>query len=127
MDDNQNKNQPNTTSSDYQKILDEYAASVKPDTTQPLENLPEEKIPVDSLKETISLPQEPKKITAATPEKTLADDLAEAIVQKKQTEVVTPTPVSELPVHPSLADNFETEEDKQPIVLGSCGNKVKAK
>ena len=26
-----------------------------------------------------------------------------------------------------LGFDFETEEDKQPIVLGSCGNKVKAK
>lgn len=83
MDDNQNKNQPTPTSSDYQKILDEYAASVKPDDTQPSENLPEEKVPVDSLKETVSLPPEPKKITAETPEKSLVDDLEEAMSQKK--------------------------------------------
>lgn len=118
MDDNQNKNQPNSVSSDYQKILDEYAASVKPESSQPLENLPEEKIPVDSLKETISLPQEPKKITAETPEKTLADDLAEAIAQKKQPEPIKPSPVSEPPIHPSLVDNLdENDVEQKPINL----------
>jgi len=120
MDDNQNKNQPNTNASDYQKILDEYAASVKPDITQPPENLPEEKIPADSLKETVSLPPEPKKITAEVPGKTLADDLEEALSQEKPSESDIPpqpslknidTPKIESPIHPSLAANLETEED----------------
>jgi len=127
MDDNQNKNQPTPTSSDYQKILDEYAASVKPDDTQPSENLPEEKVPVDSLKETVSLPPEPKKITAETPEKSLVDDLEEAMSQKKPSESDIPpqpslknidTPKIEPPIHPSLAVNLEENDtiEQKPIV-----------
>lgn len=109
MDDNQNKNQPNSTPSDYQKILDEYAASVKPETVQPSGNLPEEKIPADSLKETISLPPEPKKIAAETPEKSLVDDLEEAMIQKKQ---------SETPIHPSLAVNLEENDTVETKPIG---------
>ena len=123
MDDNQNKNQPNTTPSDYQKILDEYAASVKPDTVQPPENLPEEKIPADSLKETVSLPPAPKKIAAETTEKTLTDDLEEALSQKKTSETYIPpqpslknidTPKIESPIHPSLAVNLEENDTIEP-------------
>lgn len=127
MNDNKNQNQPNPAASDYQKILDEYAASVKPDTAQPPENLPEEKVPVDSLKETVSLPPEPKKITAETPEKSLVDDLEEAMSQKKPSESDIPpqpslknidTPKIEPPIHPSLAVNLEENDtiEQKPIV-----------
>ncbi|MCW1949678.1 MAG: hypothetical protein KIH89_004545 [Candidatus Shapirobacteria bacterium] len=103
MDDNKKQNQTNQAASDYQKILDEYAASVKPETNQIPENSPTEAIPIESLKETISLPEEPKKIPENT-EKSLVDDLEEVILQKNQ-----PQP----PVHPSLTTNLETEEEKK--------------
>jgi hypothetical protein len=85
MDDNNNKNQPGQTASDYQKILDEYAASIKPETT-PNTAAPEEvtTVKLDEVKDTAN-------------EKAFLKDIN--------------NPQLESPVHPSLAANLEADDD----------------
>lgn len=56
MDDNKNQNQPNQTAADYQKILDEYAASIKPESAPDSPILEEEKIiKLDEVKDNLQL------------------------------------------------------------------------
>jgi hypothetical protein len=56
MDDNKNQNQTNPATSDYQKILDEYAASVKPEPI--LSDIPSD-IPKEENHEPTSIPEPP--------------------------------------------------------------------
>ncbi len=89
MDDNNNKNQPGQTASDYQKILDEYAASIKP---EPITN------------------------TAASEEvKTVKlDEIKDSSNEKAFLKDVN-NPQLESPVHPSLAANLEVDDDYPKI------------
>ena len=85
MDDNNNKNQPGQTASDYQKILDEYAASIKPETTS----------------DTVA----PDEVTTVK-----LDEVKDTANEKAFLKDIN-NPQLESPVHPSLAANLEADDD----------------
>lgn len=125
MDDNKNQNQTNPTASDYQKILDEYAASVKPEDNQTPQNKTEDESISVSLKETTSAKVETEKPIVPQTSNTLIDDLEKEIIPKIPDEAPEKSSIPELksinspqlesPIHPSLAANLENEEeDHQP-------------
>lgn len=111
MDDNKNQNQPNFSATDYQKILDQYAASVKPeDSIAEEENKPEVDLNITtSLKEAPPTSEENK-----IPE--IKPDITESI-PSQSTETFLKSvnsPQLESPIHPSLAANLESEEEDYP-------------
>lgn len=127
MDDNKNQNQTNTATSDYQKILDEYAASVKPEDNQTPQNKTEDESINVSLKETTSAKVEVEKPITPQVSNTLIDDLEKEIIPKIPDEAPekssTPelksinSPQLESPIHPSLAANLESDDEpEKPIV-----------
>lgn len=127
MDDNKNQNQTNTATSDYQKILDEYAASVKPEDNQTPQNKTEDESINVSLKETTSAKVEVEKPITPQVSNTLIDDLEKEIIPKIPDEAPekssTPelksinSPQLESPIHPSLAANLESDDEPgKPIV-----------
>jgi len=129
MDDNKNQNQTNPATSDYQKILDEYAASVKPEDNQTPQNKPEDESINVSLKEATSAKVEAEKPIVPQPSNTLIDDLEKEIIPKISDEAPekssTPelksinSPQLESPIHPSLAANLENEEENtqpKPVI-----------
>lgn len=122
MDDNKNQNQPKTA--DYQKILDEYAASVKKEEeSEPEEKelTPQEKpienVPLKEADPEHSTPVEP---VIPEPTHTLTDDLEEEMTKTPPVPEDKPataelksinSPQLEAPIHPSLAANLEDEDD----------------
>lgn len=126
MDDNKNQNQTNPTASDYQKILDEYAASVKPEDNQTPQNKTEDESISVSLKEAASAKAEPEKPIVPQNPSTLIDDLEKEIIPKIPDEAPekssTPelksinSPQLESPIHPSLAANLELDDEPEKPV-----------
>ncbi len=129
MDDNKNLNQPNTATpnnDDYQKILDEYAASVKPEDTKPEPRKPEIDLNITTSLKEAPVQTEENKIPEIKP------DITETISDKPvENSSPDPTylkginsPQLESPIHPSLAANLEAEDDPEnsPAIVPTVEN-----
>lgn len=123
MNDNKNQNQPNPAASDYQKILDEYAASVKPGDADPEVEVKKPEIDLNittSLKEAPVKPEENK-----IPE--IKPDITEIIPSKPAETFLKSvnSPQLESPIHPSLAANLEGDDiPEKPIISSQPSEKI---
>lgn len=117
MDDNKKQNQPDQTANDYQKILDDYAASIKPETNETVPTPDEENVPLTTASlEEVKTPEEPKEMPVVEDKdililpKTEQSNDAPTVSNKNQFLKDVNSLQLESPIHHSLAANLEPDD-----------------